>query len=324
MHCGVGENEKKYFYCKKNNEVYPNVPREEDFAMWEIFKQDRIISSNKTDREAFLLKSAQYRYSYEAESCFLERYFNIISPYEYCRKSILDLGCFTGGRLVFWKEKYRFGTACGIDINPIFAEAGRLFAKEKQVSCHFEVGVGEELPYNQNTFDFIASYDVFEHVQDIEKVLKECFRVLKPRGRLLVVFPAFYQPLEAHLGDVTRMPALHWFFSGETLAKAAYEIIQERGKAAYWYAPESPNLKEWERLYSLNGITVKKFRRLIKQQNDWRVVYWGKDPILSDGRRSKLKVFRWLRKLFILPARLPLLEELFLGRICCILQKPAE
>src|SRR3989338_347713 len=236
--------EKRTLVVKKIMKLFPNVPREDDFAMWEIFKQERFISANNTDREAFLLKSARYRYSYEAETCFLERYFNIIPPHEYSRKSILDLGCFTGGRLVFWKKKYGLCTACGIDINPIFAEAGRLFASEKNVSCHFAVGVGEELPYHENTFDFITSYDVFEHVRDVEKVLQECFRVLKPKGRLLVVFPAFYQPLEAHLGDVTRMPALQWFFSGETIAKAAYEIVQERGKDAYWYAYESPNLKK--------------------------------------------------------------------------------
>ncbi len=116
------------FIAKKIMKLFPKAPREDDFTMWEIFKQERFIPANKTDREAFLLKSAQYRYSYKAKSCFLERYFNVIPPNEYRCMSILDLGCFTGGRLVFWK-KCGFGTACGIDINPIFAEAGQLFAR---------------------------------------------------------------------------------------------------------------------------------------------------------------------------------------------------
>lgn len=301
--------------------LFPNVPREDDLAMWEIFKQDRFLSGNKPDRREWMLKSARYRYDYETGNCFLEKYFNHIPSQAYRNANILDLGCFTGGRLVFWKERYGFGTSCGIDIAPVFAEAGRLFAAEKNVDCRFSVGVGEDLPYPDEIFDFITSYDVLEHVRDVKKVLHECFRVLKPGGRLLVVFPAFYQPLEAHLGDVTRMPALHWFFSGRTLAKAAYEIIQERGPEAYWYAYKSPNLKDWERLPSLNGITVAAFRCFIKSADGWTVTYWGKNPILSDGRRAKRKIFRWLRNLFILPARMPLLEELFLGRVCCVLQK---
>ena len=150
----------------------------------------------------------------------------------------------------------------------------------------------------------------------LKKFSMNVFRIPNPKDRLLVVFSAFYQPLDAHLGDVARVPALQWIFSGKTITKAAYEIFQERGKDEYWYAYKSPLLEDWERLPSLNGITVAKFRRLIKQQNVWRVMHRGKDPILSDGRGSQQKIFRWLRKLFILPARLPLLEELILGRIC--------
>ena len=67
-----------------------------------------------------------------------------------------------------------------------------------------------------NSFDYIVNFDVLEHVRDVEIVLKECFRVLKPDGKLLAVFPPFFQPLEAHLGMVTKMPALHWLFSGKT------------------------------------------------------------------------------------------------------------
>lgn len=162
---------------------------------------------------------------------------------------------------------------------------------------------------------------MFEHVQNVEQAMGECFRTLKPGGRLLAVFPPFYQPLEAHLGLVTKMPALHWFFSGKTITSAYDEIIKKRGREAYWYAREEPGLAEWERLPSLNGITVGKFRQIVLKNKAWNIQYWSNKPILSDGKRADQLLFRVVRKLFVLPARLPILEEFFLGRICCSLEK---
>ena len=244
----------------------------------------------------------------------------MISPEELRGKSVLDLGCFTGGRIVYWKERYEFGETKGIDINPVFEEAGRLFAKKKNIDIAFQTGIGEDLPYKPNSFDYIISYDVFEHVRDVEKVMEECFRTLKPGGKLLVVFPQYLQPLESHLGLVTRLPALHLLFSGKTITEAAYEIHTKKGKDASWYALKSPYLEEWERLPSLNGTSLAQFWRIIKRGN-WKIVYQRKEPILSTGRRTRRFIFRFFRLFFLVPAHLPLVQELFLDRVCFCLQK---
>ena len=73
-------------------------------------------------------------------------------------------------------------------------------------------------------------YDVFEHVQNVNLVHQECTRTLKPNGQMFVVFPPFFQPLEAHLSLITKFPALNWVFSGKTLKRAYYEISKERGR----------------------------------------------------------------------------------------------
>lgn len=300
--------------------AFPAYLSKNDYSLSEIFLQEEYTNANPEKKNEIKIKSAQFRYDYETEHCLIERKFLWIRTNELHGKSVLDLGCFTGGRLVYWKERYKFGETKGIDIEHIYEEAGRLFAKKQKVDIEFQTGFGEDLPYESNSFDYIISYDVFEHVCDVGKVMKSCFRVLKPGGRLLVIFPQYLQPFESHLGFVTRLPALQWFFTGKTITEAAYEIHCERGNDADWYALKSPYLEEWERLPSLNGISITQFRRIVKK-NRWKIIYQNKEPILSSGRRAQSPILRILKLFFLVPARLPLLEELFLDRVCFILEK---
>ena len=49
----------------------------------------------------------------------------------------------------------------------------------------YEIGVGEALPYDDATFDAVICVDVLEHVRDLEQVLVEVARVLRPGGLFL-------------------------------------------------------------------------------------------------------------------------------------------
>src|SRR5205085_1487873 len=158
------------------------------------------------------------------------------------------------------------------------------------------------------------------HVRDVAQVMAECYRTLKPGGVLLTAFPQFLQPAESHLGMVTRAPALQWFFSGRALTAAYHDITKERGEAAHWYARETPELEPWERMRSLNGISVRRFRQIVRSNPGWRMEYWSTRPIFS-GRGERGGAYRALSALFGTFARTPLLEELFLGRIACVLRR---
>jgi ubiquinone/menaquinone biosynthesis C-methylase UbiE len=63
---------------------------------------------------------------------------------------------------------------------------------------HFQVAASEALPYEDNSFDFIAGIDILHHV-DIEKSLKECKRVLKPGCRAV-----FREPIEVPILEKIR------------------------------------------------------------------------------------------------------------------------
>ncbi|MBC8490604.1 MAG: methyltransferase domain-containing protein [Bacteroidetes bacterium] len=55
-----------------------------------------------------------------------------------------------------------------------------------------------KLPFEDSTFDFIFSDQVFEHVQNYSETISELKRILKPDGCCLHIFPSRYGPIESH------------------------------------------------------------------------------------------------------------------------------
>jgi Methyltransferase domain len=66
------------------------------------------------------------------------------------------------------------------------------------------LGVGEELPFRDETFDGVFSFSVLEHVRDPFRCAREVVRVLKPGGELLCAVP-FLQPLHGYPGHYFNM-----------------------------------------------------------------------------------------------------------------------
>ncbi|WP_029231320.1 class I SAM-dependent methyltransferase [Butyrivibrio sp. VCB2006] len=56
------------------------------------------------------------------------------------------------------------------------------------------------IPYDDNTFDYVFSTSVFEHVQNTEEALKEIYRVLKPGGISTHCMPSRFRAKEPHIG----------------------------------------------------------------------------------------------------------------------------
>ena len=58
----------------------------------------------------------------------------------------------------------------------------------------FQLATAERLPFADGEFDFVWIFDVLEHVDDPERVLREVARVLKPGGGFHIVLPLEGQP----------------------------------------------------------------------------------------------------------------------------------
>ncbi len=99
---------------------------------------------------------------------------------EDAQPTLLDVGC-GGGFLSEEFARAGFGVT-GIDPAAESVEVARQHARASGLTIDYRVGSGESLPCVDTSFDCVACCDVLEHVDDLERVVEEVARVLKPGG----------------------------------------------------------------------------------------------------------------------------------------------
>ncbi len=80
--------------------------------------------------------------------------------------------------------KYRVS---GVDISKTFVEIERANAQEAGVEIDFRQGDAANLPFEDGNFDFVICTAAFKNFTRPAQALAEMYRVLRPRGKALVV-----------------------------------------------------------------------------------------------------------------------------------------
>ncbi len=114
-------------------------------------------------------------------------------------RDVLDLGC-AGGFMAEALDD-RGAAVTGIDPAANAIAAARSHAEQAGRSIRYDVGVGEDLPYEDARFDAVVCVDVLEHVQDLAQVLAEVTRCLRPDGVFL--FDTINRNMLARLATIT-------------------------------------------------------------------------------------------------------------------------
>lgn len=118
---------------------------------------------------------------------------------DWAGKTVLDLGC--AGGFMAEALAYRGADVTGIDPAAQAIDAARAHADLSGHDIQYDVGVGESLPHADEAFDYVVCVDVLEHVQDLDQVLGEVERVLRPGG--LFLFDTINRNPIARLATIT-------------------------------------------------------------------------------------------------------------------------
>ncbi|MEM9927642.1 MAG: methyltransferase domain-containing protein [Cyanobacteria bacterium P01_D01_bin.50] len=164
-------------------------------------------------------------------------------------KDILDVGCGIGGSSLYLAEKFN-AAATGITLSPVQAQRAGERAVEFGLSdrTNFQVADALNMPFEDNSFDLVWSLESGEHMPDKQKFLAECYRVLKPGGKLILVTwchrSTNESPLSAdekkHLAQIYEVYCLPFVISLPEYEAIAAQLPLQNIRVADWSQAVAP------------------------------------------------------------------------------------
>ena len=128
----------------------------------------------------------------------------------------------------------------------------------------------DQLPFEDNSVDVVYSKSFLEHLPNPEPILKECYRILKPNGRILHLVPDWEANYKIYFDDHTH--------------KTPFTTTTMRD------------------LYKICGLEPRKIRRFRQLPISWKYSFL-KYPLdflsFFIPPRTKNKFLRWTRELMI-------------------------
>ena len=221
--------------------------------------------------------------------------------YELSKDSlILDFGCGNGENVQLFRESGFKTFGCDINFNDSDSKTTRALIDNSIIKL-----IDTEdytLPFKDNTFDYIFSNMVFEHVQDYPSAISELSRVLKPSGFCMHVFASRYTPIEPHVKVplATIIRNYYWLYFWATIG---IRNIFQNGLTADETAKHNLNYLNSKTKYSSEKIIIKHFKASFEN------VSFIEDVLMKYSNRKYLPV---LAKIFLF---LPLLFRTFVSRI---------
>jgi SAM-dependent methyltransferase len=166
-------------------------------------------------------------------------------------RKTLDLGC-GEGRLS--RDLKALGhDVVGIDASPTMLAA----AKQLDPTIETHLADAAELPFSDAVFDCVVAFMSLQDVDDLDGAVRECARVLQPRGRLCI---AIVHPLNSageFEGDSAESP---FVISGSYLEESFYEDKVVRDGLEMTFVSAHRPLQTYARAVDEAGLLIDRIR----------------------------------------------------------------
>ncbi len=222
-------------------------------------------------------------------------------------KVVADIGCGAAGKSLYYAScgaKKVFG----VEILDKYESEANALACELGYKEKFEFICADAsaLPFEDGSIDTIIMNDAMEHVDEPEGVICECMRVLKDGGRLYANFPPYHHPFGAHLSDLIYIPWVHLFFGEKTLIEAYKHLAKNEADGDSRIEFRISKKDDGSEYFSyINHMTIKRFDKILNKLGIVPV-YYKREP---------------LRSAFCLLSKLPILRELLVKMVVCVIEK---
>ena len=153
-------------------------------------------------------------------------------------KRLLEIGFGTGTDLLQFARAGALVT--GVDLTPRSIDIARRRFDVYGQRGEFLIGDGEHLSFPDESFDVVYSFGVLHHTPDTVRAIKEIHRVLRPRGKAIVML--------YHRGSLFYWGGLifkHGILKGKLLRHSVAEIMSRH--VEYGAAESRPLVKAYTR-----------------------------------------------------------------------------
>lgn len=175
-------------------------------------------------------------------------------------KVVLDLGCNLGYGSNIIKRVCK--SAVGVDVSSkAVSTANNLFGRN---GIDFQVIDGKRLPFEDDEFDLIVSFQVIEHIVDYREYIGEIKRVLSPGGKVLFTTPNGLLRLDPGMKPWNPFHVRE--FDPSEFEKLLSEYFKD--VAVYGLFAEEP-------LYSIEVARVKRALEKVRRKNKVSKSFYG-------------------------------------------------
>lgn len=172
-------------------------------------------------------------------------------------QNVLDLGTGTG---VLPRNLYRYGADwTGTDISENQILQAKKIAEQAEMNIDFQTAATEEIEFPKHTFDVITACQCFWYFNH-KKVMPNLARMLKPDGRLLILYMA-------------------WLPFEDKIAEASEELVLK-------YSPNWSGAKETRKPIEIPDVVYDYFEMVEHEEYDIMV------PFTRDSWHGRLRACR--------------------------------